>query len=56
MLVPDAETMARFEERGHRVQDIKINHDKVLKGVRIAKRREYGASPLSMTRIKIESF
>ena len=42
MLVPDAETMARFEDRGQRVQDIKINHDKTLKGVRIAKRRQYG--------------
>ncbi len=30
MLVPDAETMARFEDRGQRVQDIKINHDKTL--------------------------
>ncbi|MDB3947966.1 hypothetical protein N9386_01930 [Gammaproteobacteria bacterium] len=46
MLVPDAETMTKFEERGHRVQDIKINHDKVLKGVRIAKRKEYGAPPI----------
>ena len=46
MLVPDDETMARFKDRGHRVQDIKINHDKVLKGVRIAKRKEYGKPPI----------
>ena len=46
MLVPDTKTMARFEERGHKLQDIKINHDKVLKGVRIAKRKQYGKPPI----------
>ena len=46
MLALDAETMARFEERGHKLQDIKINHDKVLKGVRIAKRKQYGKPPI----------
>lgn len=42
MLAPDAETVAKFEKQGHRVVDIKINHDQTVKGVRIAKRRKYG--------------
>jgi hypothetical protein len=42
MLAPDAETVAKFEKQGHRVVDIKINHNQTVKGVRIAKRRKYG--------------
>mgnify|MGYP003992191203 FL=1 len=42
MLAPDAETVAKFEKLGHRVKDIKINHDQTVRGVRIAKRRRYG--------------
>ena len=42
MLAPNKETVAKFEKQGHRVVDIKINHDQTVKGVRIAKRRKYG--------------
>ncbi|MDC1487660.1 hypothetical protein N8224_03700 [Gammaproteobacteria bacterium] len=42
MLAPDAKTVAKFEKLGHRVVDIKINHDQTVRGVRIAKRRKYG--------------
>ena len=42
MLAPDAETVTKFEKQGHRVVDIKINHDQTVRGVRIAKRRKYG--------------
>jgi hypothetical protein len=42
MLAPNEETVAKFEKQGHRVVDIKINHNQTVKGVRIAKRRKYG--------------